>query len=87
MQELGLGADVIERIVLYGELMCTESNYDSNLRGQFLPFGFMIKAKDDRGELKLQYKLAQKGFFSQIRGGCYEVETFETGAEDCLTES
>jgi hypothetical protein len=47
----------------------------------------MIKAKDDRGELKLQYKLAQKGFFSQIRGGCYEVETFETGAEDCLVES
>ena len=32
LQELGL-EDVIERIVLYGELMCTESNYDTNLRG------------------------------------------------------
>ena len=47
----------------------------------------MLKAKDDRSELKLQYKLAQRGYFSQIRGGCYEVQTFEIGAEDCLVES
>ena len=31
-RELGHYAE-IERIVLYGELMCTESNYDENLKG------------------------------------------------------
>ena len=33
LQELGLEDDTIERIVLYGELMCTESDFDLDLKG------------------------------------------------------
>ena len=44
VQDFGLDKELISKIVLYGELMCTESKYDENLKGQFLPFGFMIKA-------------------------------------------